>query len=326
MLAFRGSYSTAFRVPTFTDLFNPISFSQIFESFADPAICPGARPNPAIAGCVDLADRAADPNAPILQSVSGGKPNAGPEDAELVTVGFVLEPMTGFSASLDWWRIERSNTLRSTTRAELIANYELFKENFVRDSNGRIILIDQRVVNAGGSLTEGYELSLRGRHDAFGGRFSFGLDGSFIQNAQDKVLPTLPYGPNLRSTFTQAGELFLKYKHNAFVSFTADTWNASLSQQYKAGYTNQVLDGIKDGLVTPPGLVKEVEPYIVYNASATYTGFDGVLITAGIRNLLDTDPPFAISYLTQTGGGANWEPRVADPRGRSFTLAIEYKF
>lgn len=326
MFAVRGSYSTAFRVPTFTDLFNPQSRSQIFESFADPAICPGARPNPNIPGCIDLADRTQNPNAPILNSLTGGKPDLGPEEAELSTVGVVLEPFQGFSASLDWWRIERTNSIRTTSRSELIANYGLFEDNFIRDSSGRIFEIDQRKVNAGGSLTEGYELSLRGTFEALGGRFNAGLDGSFITNAQTKVLPTQAYGPDQTSTFTDAGELFLKYKHTAFVTYTAETWSASLSQIYKAGYTNQVLDGIGDGLVTPPNLVEETDAYIIYNASATYRGFKGIEITGGIRNLLDTDPPFAISYLTNTGGGANWEPRVADPRGRSFTLAINYSF
>jgi iron complex outermembrane receptor protein len=42
--------------------------------------------------------------------------------------------------------------------------------------------------------------------------------------------------------------------------------------------------------------------------------------------VLDTDPPFANSYDTNTGSGSSWEPRVADPRGRSYVLTVEYKF
>jgi iron complex outermembrane receptor protein len=49
-------------------------------------------------------------------------------------------------------------------------------------------------------------------------------------------------------------------------------------------------------------------------------------LTAGVRNVFDTDPPFAITYDSNTGAGSSWEPRVADPRGRSFTLSIEAKF
>ena len=34
----------------------------------------------------------------------------------------------------------------------------------------------------------------------------------------------------------------------------------------------------------------------------------------------------AITYDGNTGAGSSWEPRVADPRGRSFILQAEMKF
>ena len=49
-------------------------------------------------------------------------------------------------------------------------------------------------------------------------------------------------------------------------------------------------------------------------------------VIAGIKNLFNTDPPFSAASDTNTGAGSSWEPRVADPRGRSFTLSAEYKF
>ena len=33
-----------------------------------------------------------------------------------------------------------------------------------------------------------------------------------------------------------------------------------------------------------------------------------------------------MTYDTNTGAGSSWEPRVADPRGRSYVLRAEYKF
>ena len=57
-----------------------------------------------------------------------------------------------------------------------------------------------------------------------------------------------------------------------------------------------------------------------------YTGIKNLTITAGIKNILDQEPPFANSYDSNTGSGSSWEPRVADPRGRSFTLGLDYKF
>jgi iron complex outermembrane receptor protein len=49
-------------------------------------------------------------------------------------------------------------------------------------------------------------------------------------------------------------------------------------------------------------------------------------IIAGIKNLFNTDPPFTVAYDSSSGAGSSWEPRVADPRGRSYTLRVEYRF
>jgi iron complex outermembrane receptor protein len=46
----------------------------------------------------------------------------------------------------------------------------------------------------------------------------------------------------------------------------------------------------------------------------------------GVKNLFDTDPPFAVAYDSFGGAGSSWEPRVADPRGRSYTFLTEIRF
>ena len=70
-----------------------------------------------------------------------------------------------------------------------------------------------------------------------------------------------------------------------------------------------------------------VKPYIIYNFSASLLSLaPGYKLTFGVKNLFNTDPPFAITYDGNTGAGSSWEPRVADPRGRSFTMQVEVKF
>jgi iron complex outermembrane receptor protein len=78
--------------------------------------------------------------------------------------------------------------------------------------------------------------------------------------------------------------------------------------------------------VHPANWKEKVDAYQIFNISATYSGLKNMSITAGIQNLLDKDPPFALTYDSNTGAGSSWEPRVADPRGRSYTLMLNYKF
>jgi iron complex outermembrane receptor protein len=69
-----------------------------------------------------------------------------------------------------------------------------------------------------------------------------------------------------------------------------------------------------------------VKAYNIYGCSVTYRGAKHMVITGGIKNLCNTPPPFSAVYDTNTGAGSDWEPRVADPRGRSFTLRVDYTF
>jgi iron complex outermembrane receptor protein len=328
MLTFRGSYNTGFRVPTFTDLFDPVSISQQFAPFADPAVCPNGLPTLAIPACVDLANPATDPSGAgrTLSTVVGGKADLEPEEAEQLSFGFVIEPIENYSLSVDWWRIERTNLIQNTSQTELIRNYAIFQDRFIRDPDGRIRFIDQRRVNAGGSLTEGVEISGRGEHDFAFGKISFGADVSLLTERNDKVLPTLPYGPSLLGKWTPARDLAIQWKHTAYVTWTNDPFTVSLSQIFRNGYLDQVLPGVANGTVNPPNDQAKTDDYITYNLTGSYSGFEKFRINAGIKNLFNTEPPFARSYLSQTGGGANWEPRVADPRGRSFTLELAYNF
>ena len=50
----------------------------------------------------------------------------------------VFAPSDWFNISLDWWEIERTNTIRVPNLATLTANYALFAENWIRDSSGKV--------------------------------------------------------------------------------------------------------------------------------------------------------------------------------------------
>lgn len=68
-----------------------------------------------------------------------------------------------------------------------------------------------------------------------------------------------------------------------------------------------------------------MDSYITYNYSLGWSGMPHARFAFTVRNLLNTDPPFT-AHQVDFASGAAWEPRVADPRGRSFNLTVEYTF
>jgi iron complex outermembrane receptor protein len=315
----RGSYSTGFRVPTFNQLYNG-SAESLFTgtTLVDPLTCPGGRPNTTDPGCAFI-DRAAN-------IINGGKPDLGPEKATMSSVGFIWEPTGNFSLGMDWWSIRRDGTIQILSLTQLIDNYKLFPERFIRDATGKLIAVDQRWINAGETETSGVEVSLRGAFSAMGARWTTGLDGTYMLKKRSRVVPSAAWSASEIGQFSFAGDLGLRWKHSAYLNYARGPWSGRLSQIYRSGYNDQVLPGVAAGAVTPPDWKPKVDSYTTYNLSASYSGIRNLTVTALVKNVFDRDPPFAITYDSNFGSGSSWEPRVADPRGRSFGLTIDYKF
>ncbi|GAA4001037.1 TonB-dependent receptor [Sphingomonas humi] len=309
-LMFRGSYNTGFRVPTFNQIFNGTTISpNPGNNVVDPTLCAQgttAGPRPAC-----------DPITP--DSLNGGNLTLKPETSKQWTVGVVLQPSRRFSLSADYWNIAVDDTIGSITISQLLANIGAFPERIQR-TNGIITLLDLRTGNFGSRRTAGIELSGRAAFDAPGGLLSTGIDGTYLTKKKEKLLPNLPY-TDLVGVFSLTGDLGLKWKHNLFVNYTTGKWNFNVSQIFRKGYRNFALPASTTRLFYNP----RVDNYITYNASIGFTPWKDLRLTAGVKNVFDTDPPFAITYDSNSGAGSSWEPRVADPRGRAFLLSLDWK-
>ncbi|MDE2412522.1 MAG: TonB-dependent receptor, partial [Sphingomonadales bacterium] len=321
-IMFRASYNTAFRVPSFNQLFNGRSGTVYTgTNLIDPVTCPSLIPA-STGPCARIGG---------ASQITGGNPNLRPETAKLANVGVVIQPTNRFSLSVDWWMINRKNTIQIFTLTELERYYASLSDRFIRDGSGAITAFDLSWANAGESKTQGIDVALRMGWDALGGRLTAGMDGSYLLQKKDRVVDSVPFLDKIGTTmpgglFSPSGDLGLRWKHNAYVTWANDDWTVSLSQIFRDGYDNRVLPGVLAGVAVRDDVVYHVRPYIIYNTSVAYSGIRNVKLTAGVKNLFNTDPPFAISYDDNTGGGSSWEPRVADPRGRSFTLQAEVKF
>lgn len=314
-LLFRGSYNTGFRVPNFNQIFNGVTQSpNPGNTLVDPTTCPSNAVS-TLPGCAAITP----------DTLSGGNLNLGPETSEQYSVGVVFRPAQRFSLSVDYWSIAVDDVIGSLTLRQALDNIAFLDDARFQRTNGVLTLIDLRADNIGSRRTKGLEVSARAGFDGLGGSFDAGLDGTWLLEKKEKLVPIAPFA-DLIGKFSFAGDLGLEWKHNAWVSFSKDDFSMTFSQIYRNGYENQKLPGIANGTVVRPDFNERVSPYIIYNFSISQRITDGFKITAGIKNVFDTDPPFAITYDSNTGAGSSWEPRVADPRGRAFTLLAEVKF
>lgn len=308
-LVFRGSFNTGFRAPSFFQLYGATSESPVPGNIADPILCPQ---NP-----TDLSVCAIRPNARF-----GGNKDLQPEKSRQNAIGFVISPADWMTATVDMWRLQRTDRIYELTPQQVIANYTTFPENLVRGANGRLDglggYIRAGFVNADGDVTKGVDMSIETRGKMFNGRWKLSLDGTYIDSFRSRVFDTQPYIETAGQWNSR--DLFVRWKHNLAFTYNEGPWSGTLSQRFTNGYKDEKPVG-----VIPPGFNPTVDDYIVYNASATYSGIKNLGLTFGIKNLFNTDPPFT-AHNVDFAAGAGWDPRVADPRGRAYTFRVNYKF
>jgi iron complex outermembrane receptor protein len=309
---FRGSYSTGFRVPTFKQQFDP-SYESIYAG-------------------VDLVDPTTNTAIPAnsLYTINGGKADLKPEEAKMKSVGIVLSPLKNITFGVDWWSVNRTGTIQSLGTSVILQNYQLFPDRIIRagGANTPISKIDVRPLNAGETITKGLEYNGRGEFGVWGGKFVVDTNITQLLEKKSRLIASAPFGTSEVGRFTRASDIGLKWKYTTSVSYRKGKWSGRLTQVFRAGYLDYVPPGIANGTYLPyaPDYKTKVDEYVTYNGSVTYRLNKDFTLIAGIKNILNEDPPFSISYDTNTGAGSSWEPRIADPRGRAFTLSVEYKF
>ncbi|MDQ2990884.1 MAG: TonB-dependent receptor [Pseudomonadota bacterium] len=304
-LVLRGSANRGFHAPDYDALYSGETLGLLNNFASDPA-CP-TTPG---ANCRDKWD-----------TRSGGNPNLKPERSKQVSIGVVLAPVDTILASVDLWKIKRTDRVVSLDAVDILNNYATLGGNVARLPNGEIDYIRAGYINAAGDEVSGADVafSMTGKLDA--SKWDVAFDGTYINSFKTRLIDGQPW-QELVGTYNKT-DLQLRWKHQLRFTWTGGAWSTSVTQNYKAGYKDQSVAAL--GGIPPAGFNPDVKSYTLYNLSTTYTVQKGLTVSAGIKNLLNTDPPFSSHNIDEVAG-AGWDSRVGDPRGRAYTLGVNYKF
>ena len=300
LVLFRGSLNTGFRAPSFQQLSTNTAPRLDTADFADPVLCP------------------TDPTQCTLRVnyTDTGNPALTPEKSKQGTLGVVVSPTRDLTLFADYWRVDLDDRIKKLTLNELKLNYALFSDKFVRDGAGRITLVNAGWVNAADSSTRGidwggsYQLKLES------GLWTANLSGTHMLSHKERTIATQP----LQELVGEFGSrtLYLRDKLNADIGWAFGDWATTFSAVYKSSYLDEDLTRFG----TPR---RTVESYTTFNLFGSYKGIKNLVISAGLRNVFDKAPPFTYHNVDNVVG-AGWDPRVADPSGRTLALSVRYTF
>jgi iron complex outermembrane receptor protein len=309
-LMFRGSASEGFLAPGFGQLYAGRTSQELPNGIIDQEGCAKNPGNPLFCAI------------PRLNYNTGGNPGLRPETSKQGTLGMVVAPGFGLTATLDFWAINIKDRILNRTPQVVLANWQYLQEYIIRNpQTGVIDHVEAGWINAAGLKTRGLDLGLRHDGKLAGYKTTAILDGTWMKSFKFAEFEGQPYKELVGKFATR--DVYLRWKHSASLSVSKGDWSALLTNKFAAHYADQVPNGGKG--TPPPGFDPMVKHYSIFGLSGTYTGFKNTTITAGIQNLFDTDPPFTAHNVDEVVG-AGWDPRVADGRGRSFSLNLKYKF
>jgi iron complex outermembrane recepter protein len=334
-LTFRGAASTGFRAPSLVDLYSPNTFGATAGTMQGP----NCSTNPPTY------------NTEFSQTVCGSQglgldgsnPHLKPETSQNFDLGVIFEPISGLGITLDYYRVVIKNEIQAIPDAAIYGNPVTFASQIVLNNAGTFTTaptanincqpytaptcgyILQTLQNTGGIATSGVDLSADYTVSTDYGKIHVGLDGTVVNRYQ---LQTYTGGPALDLTgqWNEGFQPVVRWQHLLAVDWTSGIWSAGLSNHFLSSYKDYAYDnGVPYNSTSPQtGVARPtVSSYSTWNIYGSVKPIQSLTVLVGIRNLLDTNPPFSNQ---EADWQASMNPRLSDPTGRAFYGKVKYEF
>ncbi|MEO6041572.1 MAG: TonB-dependent receptor [Croceibacterium sp.] len=275
---------------------------------------------------------------------SGGNPAIKPEKADTFTAGVVFQPrfLPGFSASVDWYKVDIAGAISTVGTNEVarrcfVENDPQFCALVTTDpaQGGKIILVGNQFVNVAQSRVEGVDAELGYRSDLklFGGneRISSRLFLTWLRDRSDVgATGVVTHFDGLTGLAPDTGTQGLFPSFKATGNLTYSNGGFSLFLQGRvigSGKRTYLIGGA--AAVEGTNIANNSVPSVFYaDARVSYdieVNGNHAELWASVNNLLDQDPPVTGTYSTFTGSSTQFNAALFDVLGRRFTFGVKLK-
>jgi iron complex outermembrane receptor protein len=275
-LLVRGSWSTGFRAPGLSNLYQ--SPLQSFNAAIDTRACAGNVPgfsapfNPC--------------NSRQYENVSGGNPNLTSEESENWSIGAVFSPIDRLTLSLDYYNIELEDQVGTLTLQQIL-NLEAANggsPNVIRNpATGAIQLVNAQQQNIAGTKTSGYD---------FEADFSFDTAiGTLSQNLTISYLDKFDLDQGLGVFADQLDQAFFpKMRANLALGWAKGDFSGNL--------IGTLIGDSEEETARNGALGTRIPTWVTWDVQATWAAPWNGKVTVGVRNIADKDPPLDNTLLT----------------------------
>jgi iron complex outermembrane recepter protein len=300
----RAGFNHAVRAPNVAELFSTQAIG--LWSGTDP--CAGTTPEYTAAQCANMGVTAAQYGsinaspAGQYNGIFGGNPTLTPEEADTVTVGFVIDPVDNLTVSIDYWDIKIDNTINNIgapTILEQCGLYGVLCGQVTRNQSGNLWqgvngYVADTTLNLGEASWEGIDVAASWAIEGLGGTWTTDLIGTYMMTKEKTPLPADP-----SSAYDCVGTISTRcypspqWRHTATVEYDSnESWTLEARWRFFQGvdYVDSTTDTIAQGQMS------KNQSY--FDLNGVYRFMDNHDITVGINNVLDEEPPMVGGTLT----------------------------
>jgi iron complex outermembrane recepter protein len=327
-LTVRGAASTGFRAPTLYQLYSPpflaASDSPTMGS-GNPFCQPATPPEWTTTVC----------NSQGI-GLYGGNRNLQPETSQNFDLGVVVSPIQDMGITLDYYRILLKSVVQHIPASAIYGDPSTFPSSIVTNSSGTLTpsvaeanectpytaptcgYILQNFQNTGRITTDGFDLSVQYLQHTPLGTFREDLEGTAITQFLEQQYSG---GPNINLVGNLAIVLLqpaYRWEHNLRVDWT------SPQGMFGGGLNNRFYSSYIDEYPDANGNQRTVGSYSLWDVYAVYKPIPKLSVLFGIKNVLNTSPPF--TNALQNNFAAGYNALAADPLLRNFYVNLKYIF
>ncbi|WP_244999487.1 TonB-dependent receptor domain-containing protein [Brevundimonas nasdae] len=309
----RGTYGTSYRAPALFEQFvgATTGFQSSTQDRCNNYTAPGVNPN-RVANCTAEGLAADYQSTQSVRVITAGGADAGlkAETSTNKTIGLVLQPPLpsgwgDLAFAVDYYEIEVKNGVDRTGFSNILTRcYDSNPADFnadvgfcrlvERDSVTHALTVHDSYVNLATDIVKGLDYTVRYRKDVGPGTALFNLAITQYTEVSNKLFEDDPL-EDYKGMINNP-----EFTGTADVSYAWDKWRVRYGVEWVKG-TDSYAYYEEDPATSQYDLA--VGDYWLHNASVQYSG-EGWTLTAGVRNLLNEDPPTISSGVYNRIGNA----------------------
>ncbi len=284
-----------------------------------------------------------EPETTILKV---SNPNLKPETTVSETFGVVWSPSTpllkGFTANVDYWRVERNGTVYSSAQDVLdrywgthqapgpangtpaTGGLNTAQEGVLYDSAGNLLAVTAPYHNSGQTIAKGIDMGAGYLLETANlGRFDFTAGATYLWSYRQSLVAGTPLVEMVNQDASQGQGMdgYVRWKGKASVNWSRRRLSAEVVANYQSGFQDFNYDN-NGNLYS-----FEVASMITFDFQASYALSGKYLadtkVTVGVLNALDRAPPFASGSQSNSVGYPGF---MYDPTGRFVYVQLTKRF